>query len=405
MKDFREELLGNFIFYTRFDTMSIPAHVGIQRPTSEGQKELIKELESELKALGLSVEIEDNWALKGLLKGNKDGRCMAFMAHVDTSDDVMGNGVKAQVIEYEGGDISLPSGLVIKAEENPDLGCYVGTKIVTSDGTTLLGSDDKAGVAIIMSAIGYLARHPEVPHPDIEVYFTTDEETGAGMDGFPYDRMNACVCYTVDGSREGEIETECFNAATITVRVRGVSIHLGSARGVMVNALTILSQIASTLPQAESPEATDGRYGYYAPLDVRASAAEGEMQIFIRDHDEVAFNYRLDAVRRLVEAVAFIYKGKADVSVSVSYHNMADVNKKDPEAVEAIFAAARELGIDCYEEIIRGDTDGARIAECKGISAPNIFTGGHNLHSLSEWVSLEAMNKAANLVLRLAEGR
>lgn len=330
---------------------------------------------------------------------------MAFMAHVDTSDDVMGNGVKAQVIEYEGGDISLPSGLVIKAEENPDLGCYVGTKIVTSDGTTLLGSDDKAGVAIIMSAIGYLARHPEVPHPDIEVYFTTDEETGAGMDGFPYDRMNACVCYTVDGSREGEIETECFNAATITVRVRGVSIHLGSARGVMVNALTILSQIASTLPQAESPEATDGRYGYYAPLDVRASAAEGEMQIFIRDHDEVAFNYRLDAVRRLVEAVAFIYKGKADVSVSVSYHNMADVNKKDPEAVEAIFAAARELGIDCYEEIIRGGTDGARIAECKGISAPNIFTGGHNLHSLSEWVSLEAMNKAANLVLRLAEGR
>lgn len=405
MKDFREELLGNFIFYTRFDTMSIPAHVGIQRPTSEGQKELIKELESELRALGLSVEIEDNWALKGLLKGNKDGRCMAFMAHVDTSDDVMGNGVKAQVIEYEGGDISLPSGLVIKAEENPDLGCYVGTKIVTSDGTTLLGSDDKAGVAIIMSAIGYLARHPEVPHPDIEVYFTTDEETGAGMDGFPYDRMNACVCYTVDGSREGEIETECFNAATITVRVRGVSIHLGSARGVMVNALTILSQIASTLPQAESPEATDGRYGYYAPLDVRASAAEGEMQIFIRDHDEVAFNYRLDAVRRLVEAVAFIYKGKADVSVFVSYHNMADVNKKDPEAVEAIFAAARELGIDCYEEIIRGGTDGARIAECKGISAPNIFTGGHNLHSFSEWVSLEAMNKAANLVLRLAEGR
>ena len=405
MKDFREELLGNFIFYTRFDTMSIPAHVGIQRPTSEGQKELIKELESELRALGLSVEIEDNWALKGLLKGNKDGRCMAFMAHVDTSDDVMGNGVKAQVIEYEGGDIPLPSGLVIKAEENPDLGCYVGTKIVTSDGTTLLGSDDKAGVAIIMSAIGYLARHPEVPHPDIEVYFTTDEETGAGMDGFPYDRMNACVCYTVDGSREGEIETECFNAATITVRVRGVSIHLGSARGVMVNALTILSQIASTLPQAESPEATDGRYGYYAPLDVRASAAEGEMQIFIRDHDEVAFNYRLDAVRRLVEAVAFIYKGKADVSVSVSYHNMADVNKKDPEAVEAIFAAARELGIDCYEEIIRGGTDGARIAECKGISAPNIFTGGHNLHSFSEWVSLEAMNKAANLVLRLAEGR
>ena len=405
MKDFKNELLESFIRYTQFDTMSSPDMVGERRPSSDGQKELIKELERELKALGVDTSIEANWTLRGFVKGNKEGRRVAFMAHVDTADDVMGNGVKAQVIDYEGGDISLPSGLVIRAEDNPDLASYIGTKIVTSDGSTLLGSDDKAGVAIIMSAVRYMALHPDFKHPDVEIYFTTDEETGSGMDGFPYEKMEAEVCYTIDGSREGEIESECFNAATVNVSVKGVSIHLGSARGVMVNALTILAQIASTLPQAESPEATDGRYGYYAPLDIKATGDRGKMQIFIRDHEENQFNYRIEAVKKLVSAIAFIYKGQAEVDVSVSYHNMANVNKNNPEAVRAIFRASEELGIKCYEAIIRGGTDGARIAESKNIPSPNIFTGGHNLHSLTEWVSLDAMNKAANLVLSLAEGK
>ena len=405
MKDFKEELLNNFIFYTTFDTMSNPAMVGKSRPTTEGQKTLLKELEKELREMGLETTLGEEWVLRGFLKGNGKGKCLGFMAHVDTADDVMGDNVKAQVLDYEGGDITLPSGLVIKAEDNPELSKYVGTKIVTSDGTTLLGSDDKAGVAIIMSATKYLSTHPEISHPDIEVYFTPDEETGAGMDGFPYESMKCSVCYTIDGSREGEVETECFNAATVTVRVRGVSIHLGSARGVMVNALTILSQIASTLPQAESPEATDGRYGYYCPLEVRSTGTEGEMQIFIRDHDEEMFNFRIEAVKKLVDAIAFIYKGRADVDVHVSYHNMANVNKNDPSALDAVFKVAKELGIDCHAEIIRGGTDGARIAERMKISSPNLFTGGHNLHSLSEWVSIEAMNKAVNLVIGLAEGR
>ena len=405
MKDFRTELLGNFISYTVFDTMSEPEMVGKKRPTTDGQRTFLEFLEKCLNRMGLETRLEDDWVLKGVLKGSKTDPPIGFMAHVDTASDVMGNGVKANVIDYEGGDIILDSGLVIKAEENPDLARYIGSKIITSDGTTLLGSDDKAGIAIIMSAIGHLARHPEIPHPDIEVYFTPDEETGSGMDEFPYSEMHSSVCYTIDGGREGEIETECFNAATVTVRVSGVSIHLGSARGIMVNALTILSQIASCLPQAESPEATDGRYGYYCPLEISSTGDAGEMKIYVRDHDEEIFNFRIEAVKKLSEAIAFIYKGKAEISVHVSYHNMASVNKRNPEAVDIIFEKAKELGIECYSQIIRGGTDGARLAEEMGISSPNIFTGGHNLHSLSEWVSLDAMNRAANLVLALAEGR
>ena len=403
MKDFRDELLDKFVYYTGFDTMSDPSKVGLRRPTTKGQEVLLKELERELKALSIETTLNDDWALKGLLKGNSKGRTIAFMAHVDTADDVMGNGVKAQVIDYKGGDIRLSSGLIISEKDNPDLRDYVDSKIITSDGNTLLGADDKAGVAIIMSAVKYLVEHPEIKHPDIEVYFTPDEETGAGMDGFDYEKMKAGVCYTLDGGREGEIETECFNAATVTVRVSGVSMHLGSARGVMVNALTILSQIVSTLPQSESPEATDGRFGYYSPLEMKSNGAEGVLEIFIRDHDDEIFNYRIEAVRKLVEAIAFIYKGKADISTSVSYHNMAKINSMDPSAVNAIFSAASKLGIDCYEQIIRGGTDGARIAEVMKISCPNIFTGGHNFHSLYEWVSLEAMNKAVNLILGIVE--
>ena len=165
----------------------------------------------------------------------------------------------------------------------------------------------------------------------------------------------------------------------------------------------ILSQIVSTLPQSESPEATDGRFGYYSPLEMKSNGAEGVLEIFIRDHDDEIFNYRIEAVRKLVEAIAFIYKGKADITTSVSYHNMAKINSMDPSAVNAIFSAASKLGIDCYEQIIRGGTDGARIAEVMKISCPNIFTGGHNFHSLYEWVSLEAMNKAVNLILGIVE--
>ena len=341
--------------------------------------------------------------VQGKLKGNTKGTTIGFMAHVDTADDCNGNGVKAQVWKnYDGGRITLKDGVTIDPETDRDLALYRGGEVITSDGTSLLGSDDKAGVAIIMETIKYLVEHPEVKRPDLEVYFTPDEETGSGMDSFPYSRLESAVCYTVDGEREGEVEIECFNAATVEVNVKGVSIHLGSARGIMVNAVTVASHIVTALPQAESPEATDGRYGYYCPLLLQGTGTEARLQIFIRDFDLDRFERRIEAVKKIVGAVEALYGGEAKAEVSVSYHNMAEANKKNPGATEAVYVASRKLGLSISEAIIRGGTDGARLAET-GVACPNLYTGGHNLHSLKEWIGVDAMNHSINLCLGIVD--
>ncbi len=402
MIDSKKQLSDRFIYYTTFDTMSDPSKSGVSRPTTSCQEVLLKELEKELKEMGLETYYGEEKVVMGKLKGNTNGKTIGFMAHVDTADDVEGNGVKAQSWKnYDGKDIEL-NGLTLSVDENPALLKYVGSEIITSDGTTLLGSDDKAGVAIIMEAVKYLTEHPEIKRPDLEIYFTPDEETGSGMSMFPYSRLQSTCCYTVDGGNEGEVECECFNAASISVDIKGVSIHLGSARGIFVNAITIASQIVSSLPQAESPEATDGRYGYYCPLELTGTGTEAHLQIFIRDFDDESFQNRIDSTVKLVEAIGLIYKGKVETKVSVSYHNMACANKSNPKATEAIFASGEKLGIPLREEIIRGGTDGARLAET-GVACPNIFTGGHNLHSLKEWVAVDGMNTSMNLLLGIVD--
>lgn len=402
MIDAKKQLSDRFIYYTTFDTMSDPSKSGVSRPTTSCQEVLLKELEKELKEMGLETYYGEEKVVMGKLKGNTNGKTIGFMAHVDTADDVEGNGVKAQSWKnYDGKDIEL-NGLTLSVDENPALLKYVGSEIITSDGTTLLGSDDKAGVAIIMEAVKYLTEHPEIKRPDLEIYFTPDEETGSGMSMFPYSRLKSTCCYTVDGGNEGEIECECFNAASISVDIKGVSIHLGSARGIFVNAITIASQIVSSLPQAESPEATDGRYGYYCPLELTGTGTEAHLQIFIRDFDDKSFQNRIDSTVKLVEAIGLIYKGKVETKVSVSYRNMACANKSNPKATEAIFSSGEKLGIPLREEIIRGGTDGARLAET-GVACPNIFTGGHNLHSLKEWVAVDGMNTSMNLLLGIVD--
>ena len=402
MIDAKKQLSDRFIYYTTFDTMSDPSKSGVSRPTTSCQEVLLKELEKELKEMGLETYYGEEKVVMGKLKGNTNGKTIGFMAHVDTADDVEGNGVKAQSWKnYDGKDIEL-NGLTLSVDENPALLKYVGSEIITSDGTTLLGSDDKAGVAIIMEAVKYLTDHPEIKRPDLEIYFTPDEETGSGMSMFPYSRLKSTCCYTVDGGDEGGIECECFNAASISVDIKGVSIHLGSARGIFVNAITIASQIVSSLPQAESPEATDGRYGYYCPLELTGTGTEAHLQIFIRDFDDESFQNRIDSTVKLVEAIGLIYKGKVETKVSVSYRNMARANRSNPKATEAIFSSGEKLGIPLREEIIRGGTDGARLAET-GVACPNIFTGGHNLHSLKEWVAVDGMNTSMNLLLGIVD--
>lgn len=403
MIKFNDSVRDRFIRYTTYDTMSDGNASGNRRPTTEGQEELLLVLKKELEELGLETYYGEEKVVMGVLKGNSSGTTIGFMAHVDTADDCNGNGVKAKVwSNYDGGVIELEDGFVLDPEKDKDLLLYKGKEIITSDGTSLLGSDDKAGVAIIMEALKYLVEHPEVKRPDIEVYFTPDEETGSGMDMFPYDRLKSKCCYTVDGEAEGEVELECFNAATVEILLKGVSIHLGSARGTMVNAVTMASHIVTSLPQAESPEATDGRYGYYCPLVLEGTATEAKLSIFIRDFDMEKFQHRIESVEKIVAAVEALYGGEIKANVSVSYHNMAEANKKNPGAIEAVYSASQKLGLAIREEIIRGGTDGARLAET-GVACPNLYTGGHNLHSLKEWIAVDAMSNSINLCLGIID--
>ena len=403
MIKFNDSVRDRFIRYTTYDTMSDGNASGNRRPTTEGQEELLLVLKKELEELGLETYYGEEKVVMGVLKGNSSGTTIGFMAHVDTADDCNGNGVKAKVwSNYDGGVIELEDGVVLDPEKDKDLLLYKGKEIITSDGTSLLGSDDKAGVAIIMEALKYLVDHPEVKRPDIEVYFTPDEETGSGMDMFPYDRLKSKCCYTVDGEAEGEVELECFNAATVEILLKGVSIHLGSARGTMVNAVTMASHIVTSLPQAESPEATDGRYGYYCPLVLEGTATEAKLSIFIRDFDMEKFQHRIESVEKIVAAVEALYGGEIKANVSVSYHNMAEANKKNPGAIEAVYYASQKLGLAIREEIIRGGTDGARLAET-GVACPNLYTGGHNLHSLKEWIAVDAMSNSINLCLGIID--
>ena len=403
MIKFNDSVRDRFIRYTTYDTMSDGNASGNRRPTTEGQEELLLVLKKELEELGLETYYGEEKVVMGILKGNSSGTTIGFMAHVDTADDCNGNGVKAKVwSNYDGGVIELEDGVVLDPEKDKDLLLYKGKEIITSDGTSLLGSDDKAGVAIIMEALKYLVEHPEVKRPDIEVYFTPDEETGSGMDMFPYDRLKSKCCYTVDGEAEGEVELECFNAATVEILLKGVSIHLGSARGTMVNAVTMASHIVTSLPQAESPEATDGRYGYYCPLVLEGTATEAKLSVFIRDFDMEKFQHRIESVEKIVAAVEALYGGEIKANVSVSYHNMAEANKKNPGAIEAVYYASQKLGLAIREEIIRGGTDGARLAET-GVACPNLYTGGHNLHSLKEWIAVDAMSNSINLCLGIID--
>lgn len=403
MKTFNDSLRDRFIRYTTYDTMSDASKAESVRPSTPGQEVLLLLLKKELEEMGLETYYGEEKVVMGKLKGNSGTSTIGFMAHVDTADDCPGNGVRAKVWkDYDGSRIVLDGGTVLDPELDKDLLLYRGGEIITSNGTTLLGSDDKAGVAIIMEMLRYFVSNPDVKRPAIEVYFTPDEETGCGMDRFPYDRLKSTCCYTVDGGAEGELETECFNAATVTVRIHGVSIHLGDARGKLVNAVTIGAAIISALPQAESPEATDGRYGYYCPLVFNGAGEEALLEIYIRDFDREKFEKKIKNTENIARSVTALYGGTADIKTKVSYRNMAEVNKNDPTSTEAVYRAAEKLGITLEDTLIRGGTDGARLAET-GVAAPNLFTGGHNLHSRSEWVSVDAMNRSTNLCIGIAE--
>lgn len=403
---YKQEVLDRFLRYVQVDTMSDESIADKKHPSTPGQWDLLRMLEGELKGLGLKDVVLDEYGyLLARLDTTEQGLpSIAFCSHVDTADDVEGNHVRPRVVEnYDGKDIKLNDEYSIIAADNPELARYVGSTIITSSGDTLLGCDDKGGVAEIMTAVSYLVKHPEIKHGEIEILFSPDEETGCGMDFFDASRLNAKALYTVDGGTRYEVELECFNAATVKVHFSGVSYHLGAARGRMVNALTMASAFINAIPQAESPEATDGRYGYYCAQSASGNATDMDVTVYLRDFDYDGLLRRIEVLQSLGKTVELLYAGgKVTVDSKISYLNMGEAAKKDPWAVEAIFKAGKALGQPLHTEIIRGGTDGSRIAQIKGIACPNLYTGGHNYHSRFEWAALDAMNDSVALIIEIA---
>ena len=403
---YKQEVLDRFLRYVQVDTMSDESIADKKHPSTPGQWDLLRMLEGELKGLGLKDVVLDEYGyLLARLDATEQGLpSIAFCSHVDTADDVEGNHVRPRVVEnYDGKDIRLNDEYSIVAADNPELARYVGSTIITSSGDTLLGCDDKGGVAEIMTAVSYLVKHPEIKHGEIEILFSPDEETGCGMDFFDASRLNAKALYTVDGGTRYEVELECFNAATVKVHFSGVSYHLGAARGRMVNALTMASAFINAIPQAESPEATDGRYGYYCAQSASGNATDMDVTVYLRDFDYDGLLRRIEVLQSIGKTVELLYAGgKVTVDSKISYLNMGEAAKKDPWAVEAIFKAGKALGQPLHTEIIRGGTDGSRIAQIKGIACPNLYTGGHNYHSRFEWAALDAMNDSVALIIEIA---
>ncbi|NBK20470.1 MAG: peptidase T [Spirochaetia bacterium] len=400
---FAEDILQRFLRYAAIDTMSDDTLVATRSPSTDGQWDLLNLLVAELKEMGISdIHVDGHGVVIARIASNLDYEVptIGFMAHVDTADDVPGNGVKCRVIEsYDGSDIPLNKEHTIRVSDNDQLAQYKGGTLIVTDGTTLLGSDDKAGVAAIMAVAKALCSDPSSKHGPLELIFTSDEETGAGMDTFPYDKIGCDYCYTIDGGKRFEIESECFNAATVNVHFSGVSYHLGAARGRLVNALTMAAFFINALPQAESPEATDGRYGYYCAHTISGTATEVSLTVYLRDFDLEILNHRIDALKLLAKSAEALYpKGKVSVEAKHVYYNMAMVSQEKPIAMDNLREAGRRLGMELEEALIRGGTDGARMANEHKIPCPNIFTGGHNLHSRFEWAALSAMEDSASLV-------
>lgn len=401
----KNTLLENFLSYIKIWTTSDSqkADEGLQ-PSTERQFDLANHIKNQLEAL----KIESHITQKGYLcarikatKGYENCTSVGFLAHLDTAGEVSGENVNPKIIEnYDGKSITLNDEISILIEENPQLAKCKGQTIITTDGTTLLGADDKAGIAEIMTAIQIL-QDKNIPHGQIEIIFSPDEETGHGMDNVPLDWLESKQCYTVDGGDLGEIEAECFNAYKSEITFTGKALHTGSARPNMVNAVTMASKFVSMLPQNESPEATDGYLGFYAPMEISGSMESATVTVFLRDFEDSGMNRRIETVDSLAQTCKSLFpNGNVEVKHTFQYKNMKQVLDKNPHVMQNLIDAVKNVGIEPVIRPIRGGTDGSRLSEM-GIPTPNIFTGGHNFHSRTEWACLEQMEYSVKTILEL----
>ena len=403
-------LLDRFIKYakTYSESDSSNADHGIMPSTSQ-QWELAGLLCAELKQLGLiNVQTDANCYTYGFLPataGFEDVPSFCLLAHIDTVDEVSGKDVKPIVHkDYDGKPIALPYGITLNPESDRYLAIAGQQKdtVITSDGSTLLGADDKAGIAEIVTAVEYLINHPEIKHGAIEVMFSPDEETGHGMDRVNLKLLKSKMCYTVDGGHIGELETECFNAYMSDVIFKGKSTHTGTARPDMVNAVCMAASFIASLPHHEMPETTDGYMGFYAPMEVKGHIEESSVSLLLRDFTDEGMKKRMHIVDLVAQTTAETFGGTVQVKHTRQYVNMRQKLSENPLVVEKLIHAYKAAGVEPVFTPIRGGTDGSRLTEM-GLPTPNIFTGGHNYHSRYEWASLSQMKSAVNVLIQLSQ--
>ena len=396
-----------FLKYVQFDTRSNPE--SNKTPSTVKQFELAKELQSELEKLELKhIKLTDKCYLYATLPANteKDIPTIGFIAHLDTAPDTSAENVKPTIVEnYNGKDILLneKEDIVLSPDDFPELKKYVGQDLITTDGTTLLGADDKAGIAIIMTALEHLINNPEIKHGTIKIAFTPDEEIGRGTDHFDVDFFNADFAYTVDGGKIGELEYENFNAASLKITVKGRNVHPGTAKNQMINSMNIAHEFHSMLPNIKRPEHTEGYEGFYHLTDIKGSINETKMSYIIRDHDKKKFEEMKEHAGHIADLLnKSHHKELITAEIKDSYYNMKEKIEPVIHIVDTAEKAMIDAGIKPIIKPIRGGTDGSKLSYM-GLPCPNIFSGGHNYHGIYEFIPIPSMIKAVEVVVNIAK--
>ena len=399
-----EKIVDRFLRYVAVDTQS--DENSESQPSTAKQLNLLRMLKDELTAMGVEAVLDEYGYVMGSIPSNIEAKVPAigFIAHVDTAPDASGADIKPQIIkEYDGGDIPLKGvpGLALKPSEFPELLHYVGQTLITTDGTTLLGADDKAGVAEIMDAVQYIVEHPDFKHGDIKIGFTPDEEIGRGVVKFDVGKFGADYAYTMDGGEIGELEFENFNAASAKIHIQGRNVHPGYAKGKMRNAILIAMELNSLLPVEQRPEYTEGYEGFFHLVGISGSVEEADITYIIRDHDRNLFEKKKRAIQKCCDFINLKYgEGTATPAVKDQYFNMREQVEPHYHVVEKAVKAMEMAGIKPKIQPIRGGTDGANLS-FKGLPCPNIFAGGLNFHGKMEFVPQESIEKASEVILNI----
>ena len=399
-------VVERFLKYVTFGTQS--SETSGTTPSTPGQRVFAEALVKELEDLGLEeISIDEHSYVMASLPANTDDNSIptiGFISHLDTSPDMAGDHVKPRIVHYEGGDICLNAdqNIVLSPAMFPEMLEYTGQDIIVTDGTTLLGADDKAGIAAIISAMAYLKEHPEIKHGKVRIGFTPDEEIGQGADHFDVQKFGCDWAYTVDGGQIGELEYENFNAASAKVCFKGLNVHPGTAKDKMINAALLATQFASWLPAEQRPEHTDGYEGFFHLIGMEGTVEEASLSYIIRDHSRELFEQKKDLLKQLVTRMNETYAGSTTLVLKDQYYNMREIVEPKKHIVDLAFQAMKAIGITPKVQPIRGGTDGARLS-FMGLPCPNLFTGGHNFHGRYEYLPIPSLQKGMETVIKIVE--